>query len=313
MKHINLNIISVHFGSVHALKDVSVSVSAGEIVMLTGPNGSGKSTLLKVVLGLIEPNDGSVSVDGIATSTDQAFKEQIGYLPESVAFAEALTGQQVMRFFARARGVPLNEVSTTLHRIGLETASHRAIRGYSRGMRQRLGLGIAILGTPNLLILDEPTGGLDQEGLSVFWEILSEWSLNKRMVLLSSHDLTLLEQRVNRVIVLNAGNLIADDSPEKLRVSTSLPVKVSIDFNDAYDKLPSYLNESEFIEHEQITPKRIIVHIQPKSLLKLIHVSGQYVEQISQIRINEPGFNEIYEYLINRSFNDGDLKIGEMD
>jgi Cu-processing system ATP-binding protein len=299
MERVDIKNVSIRFGSVCALRAVSVSVSAGEVVMLAGPNGAGKSTLLKVILGLLEADTGSVYVDDTPTLIDQAFKQHIGYLPESVAFAEALTGQQVMRFFARARGVHLNEVSATLCRIGLQSASRRAIRGYSRGMRQRLGLGIAILGAPNLLILDEPTGGLDQEGISVFWDVLTEWRSEKRMVLLSSHDLTLLEDRVDRITLLKKGEVIADASPEGLRAGTSLPVRVSIELCEARDELTETLSQSGFIDQQRITPKRLIVYVQPKDLLRVIQISGQHADLISQIRIEEPGFNEIYEHLIN--------------
>ena len=163
--------------------------------------------MMRVLLGLVRPQGGSVTADGRATRVDNRFKAALSYLPEAVAFHENLTGLDVVRFFARARGVSAKRAEQALERVGLAHARRRAVRGYSRGMRQRLGLAAAILPESPLLILDEPTGGLDQEGLSVLWSVLEEWRAAGRMVLLSAHDLALLERRVDRMCVVRSGRV----------------------------------------------------------------------------------------------------------
>ncbi|MCP4804299.1 MAG: ABC transporter ATP-binding protein [Proteobacteria bacterium] len=223
--------VAVRFGEVRALGGVGVQLGGGEVTVLAGPNGSGKSTLMSVLLGLIKPDEGLVTADGhlVCDPTRRSalwFRERLGYLPEAPAFSETLSGRQVMRFFAAARGLRRREVEPVLERVGLAHAAGRAVRGYSRGMRQRLGLGCAILHKPEFLILDEPTGGLDQQGLAVLWEVLDEWRSSGRLVLLSSHELALVERRAERIVVLVDGKVLAAGTPSELRAQSSLEPEV---------------------------------------------------------------------------------------
>ena len=119
--------------------------------------------------------------------------------------------------------------------MGLADAGRRAIRGYSRGMRQRLGLGVAILSTPELLVLDEPTAGLDQEGLSVLWSVIAEWREAGRMVLASTHDLALMERRMDEISVLRAGRVLVQGSAEDLRRSAQIPHRIWLETGQAPD------------------------------------------------------------------------------
>ena len=305
MKRIDLEHVSVRFGEVQALSDVSTSISSGEVVMLAGPNGAGKSTLLKVVLGLLEVDDCVMRVDGEHTRPDRSFKKHLGYLPESVAFAESLTGQQVLRFFARARGVAPEQITTVLRRVGLTSAGHRAIRGYSHGMRQRLGLAIAILGDPALLILDEPTGGLDQEGLAVLWGVLAEWRAKGRFVLLSSHDLTLLERRVDRICLLCDGRLLVDASPSELRERAALPVRVSFDVGGNTTAFADALAVAGYVEQRDPQNGGISVMVPPHGLLGVLDVRSQFNGTVRQVRVEEPGLDAVYECLLNRGTTSG--------
>jgi len=219
--------VVVSFGAVRALRGVDLALRAGEVSVLVGPNGAGKSTLMSVLLGLVRPDAGRVVADAqvIADPSSAAilpFRERLGYMAESAAFSENLTGRQVLRFFAHARAVPTSRVDTVLERIGLSHAASRSVGGYSRGMRQRLGLGVAILHEPDLLILDEPTGGLDQPGLALLWEVLAEWRAKGKVVLLSTHELALIERRADRLFVLADGKLLASGTPSELRATSTL-------------------------------------------------------------------------------------------
>ena len=122
----------------------------------------------------------------------------MGYLPENVAFSENLSGWTMMSFFARARGIGSERMHAVMERIGLSQHARRSISGYSKGMRQRLALGISILHEPEILILDEPTSGLDQEGLDILWSVIDEWRKKDRMTVISSHDLGILEETRGR-------------------------------------------------------------------------------------------------------------------
>jgi len=236
--------LTVDFGSVLALENVSMDLHNGEVTVLAGPNGAGKSTLLSVLLGLIAPDRGQVRVNGrVAASAGRPsalwLREQLGYLPEAVAFSDNLSGRQVLRFFALARGVSSSRVEDMLERIGLSRAANRRVSTYSRGMRQRLGLGVAILHTPELLVLDEPTGGLDQQGLHLLWEVLEEWKSAGRLVAMSTHELALIERRATRVHVLVDGVLRASGTPAELRDKSGLPLEMRVGpgLDEVYEEL----------------------------------------------------------------------------
>lgn len=305
LQKIFLRDVAVRFGKVDALAGVDVAFQAGELLMLAGPNGAGKSTLLKVLLGLVSAARGQLLVDGKPRNVDNDLKRQLGYLPEAVAFADNLTGRQVLSFFARARGVPKakERIGAVLERVGLADAQRRAVRGYSRGMRQRLGLGLAILHEPQLLVLDEPTGGLDQEGLSVLWTVLEEWRAANRMVLCSSHDLTLLERRVDRICVLRAGKVVADDTPARLRELVQLPVRVSFGLNgnpEQVDQLATAVEQWEAGREYQRTPGSLSVRVAPGSLLELMDLRAAHPGAVNRLRVEEPGFDAVYERLLER-------------
>lgn len=301
MKRVSLQNVSVRFGRVHALRDVSVSVARGETTMLVGPNGAGKSTLLHVLLGLVRPERGELRVDGAPRAVDNDFKRRVGYLPEAVAFPENLTGRQVLRFFARARGVDRRRVDEVLGRVGLSQSGGRAVRGYSRGMRQRLGLAQAILAGPELLILDEPTGGLDQEGLSVLWSVLADWRESERMTLISSHDLALLERRITRMCVLDEGRVVTDDTPEGLRRSVSLPQRVHLEVaahaNGEIKRLAAAIGQASGRQVEQ-EGRVLRAEVSPANLLAVLDVRAAFPEIVVGLRVEEPPLDQVYERLL---------------
>lgn len=304
MKELQLQNISVRFGQVQALTGVSASMQAGETLLLAGPNGAGKSTLIQVLLGLIKPHGGRVLVDGRVQGIDKAFKRRIAYLPESVAFSDNLSGRGVLRFFASARGVPKTRVEAALDRVGLAHAASRPVRGYSRGMRQRLGLAVVILAEPELLLLDEPTGGLDQEGITVLTSILQEWREAGRMVLVSSHDLTLFERKVDRICLLRQGSVQALDTPAGLRESAFwLPVRVTFGLAESGTASDALVREVSTLEDGHIvsaSDDALVVDMVPRALRDLLGVQARHHTVVRSVRVEEPGMDAIYESLLNR-------------
>ena len=299
---LELKNLSVSFGTVHALRDVSVDVQPGNIVMLVGPNGAGKSTLIRILLGLVRPDHGTVLWGGERVVATRAFKEQVGYLPEAIAFSENLTGQQVLHFFARARAVEKDRVQEVLARVGLDRAKRLRVRGYSRGMRQRLGLAIAILSKPAVLILDEPTGGLDQEGLSVLFSVLLEWRRAGRLVLMASHDLTLLERRVDKICILNAGRRVAFDAPLALRTEAALPLRVTLgttpDSRPLIAALDAWAQARDGCSFE-VDEGQVVAAIAPEELPSLMSVQAEHSQFVRSLRVEEPGLDEVYEQLLS--------------
>lgn len=301
MNSLMLRDVSVRFGKVQALSSVNVALNAGQAVTLLGPNGAGKSTLIKVLLGLVRPQAGQLEVDGKAVVIDNRFRGELGYLPEAVAFSDNMTGQQVLRFFARARGVPRSRVEDVLQVVGLQHAAKRAVRGYSRGMRQRLGLGAAIVSEPRLLVLDEPTSGLDQEGLSVLWSLLAEWREKGRMVLISTHDLGLMEHRVDQMCVLKAGRLIAEGSPASLREQAAVAVRV--DFSLRAGAEQDFAREAQALAESplEINGDTVSVRIAAGQLMQALDLRDTVPGAVTNVRVIEPGLDVVYERLLEKA------------
>jgi len=300
VKSVGLEGVSVRFGKIAALSDVSVATDAGQVMMLAGPNGAGKSTLMRVLLGLVRPASGHLVVDGEPARVDRHFKTSLGYLPEAVAFSDNLSGRQVLRFFAHARGVKRARVEACLTRVGLLSAAGRNVRGYSRGMRQRLGVAVAILTEPSLLVLDEPTGGLDQEGLDVLWSVLAEWQAEERLVIMATHDLTLVERRVDQVCVLDAGRRLALDSPAGLRRTVGLPLVVT--FEVAHDRVDEVVERIERWGRAEYDSKDglVRVSVSGEDLLALMDLRANLPGAVHSLRVEEPGMDQVYEALLER-------------
>ncbi len=211
--------VTRRYGRRDAVRDVDLTLRAGECVALVGHNGAGKSTLIKIMLGLVRPSAGSVQVLGEdpAASAAARARRELGYLPENVALQPSMTGFETLAFYARLKRLPVAGNAALLERVGILTAAHRRVGSYSKGMRQRLGLAQALLGRPRVLLLDEPTTGLDPALRQSFYEILRDLRRDGAMVLLSSHALAELEGEVDRVLVMNQGRKVADGSIGDLR------------------------------------------------------------------------------------------------
>lgn len=215
------------YSGIDALEGVSLDLRPGERVALLGHNGAGKSTLMKLVLGLTRPSAGRITVTGAAPGSATA-RAATAYLPEAVAFHRALTGREQLTLFARLAGEGRAAVDPLLERVGLGQAADRRIGSYSKGMRQRLGLAQALLGRPALALLDEPTSGLDPISRHDLYAIVDEMASQGTAVLTSSHALSELEARSDRIAILRRGRLVADDALSRLTARAGLPIRLRL-------------------------------------------------------------------------------------
>lgn len=219
--------LTKRFAGVKALRDVSLTVEPGQRVALLGHNGAGKSTMMKIILGLIPLDEGAVTVCGAAPGSAAA-RAQVAYLPENAAFHPALTGEEQIRHYLSLRGERPAQAPDLLARVGLADAAKRRIGTYSKGMRQRVGLAQALIGKPRLLVLDEPTSGLDPVSRRDFYALLDDLAAGGTAILLSSHALTEVEARTDRILILSKGRLMAEGSLADLRRKAALPVAISV-------------------------------------------------------------------------------------
>ncbi len=206
-------------GGVYAVKGVSLSIPEGSVYGLIGPNGSGKSTIMKALVGLLAPDEGSCSVFG-QPATAAVNRKEIGFLPENPYFYKFLTGEETVRFYGKLCGLSgkaLKErTAEMLELAGLQDAAHRRLGGYSKGMLQRVGLAQALVQKPRLLVLDEPTAGVDPIGSRAIRDIILDLKKQGITVFLCSHLLEQVQEICDRVGILYQGCLIAEGSVDEL-------------------------------------------------------------------------------------------------
>jgi ABC-type multidrug transport system ATPase subunit len=211
--------ISKSFGARRALADVSLEVNAGEAVLLVGRNGAGKTTLLRIATGFLDADAGDVSIDGIAIADRARAQSKLGYLPEHAPAPPELTVRDHLMTRARLKGAGTKDVDTAMHAADIASEAGRRIGTLSKGFRQRVGLADALLGAPPLLVLDEPTSGMDPIQTKELRGHLIE-AAKQRAVLVSSHAVADLEGLAARIAVLRDGALVAVDTPESLIART---------------------------------------------------------------------------------------------
>ena len=231
MPAIELNGVTKRFGDVTALRDLDLEVADGEIYGFLGPNGAGKSTTIDILLDFVRPTSGQARVlDMDAQADSQAIRRRIGVLPEGFHVYERLTARQHLQFAIQSKRAD-DDPEALLERVGIPDAIDRKAGGFSKGMQQRLALAIALVGDPDLLILDEPSTGLDPNGAREMRAIITEEADRGATVFFSSHILEQVEAVCDRVGILKAGELVAEDSIEELRsaADTSTTLTVTLD------------------------------------------------------------------------------------
>jgi ABC-2 type transport system ATP-binding protein len=230
MAAIELSSLQKRFGRVEALKDVDLTVREGEIYGFLGPNGAGKSTTIDIILDFVRATSGTARVFGMdARSNAGEIRERIGVLPDSYHLEGHLTGRQHVRFAIDSKGAGDEDPSAYLDRVGLtEQAAARQAGGYSKGMAQRLLLAITLVGDPDLIILDEPSTGLDPNGARRMREIVREERERGATVFFSSHILGQVEAVCDRVGILDQGSIVAEDSIEGLEASLGSTASLSV-------------------------------------------------------------------------------------
>ncbi len=226
-RRIEVEHITKRFGTVTAVSDLSFAVTPGSVTGFLGPNGSGKTTTLRVILGLVNPDSGHASINGVAYSRLGNPARAVGAVLEAQGFHPKRSAREHLRVFGTAMGVPHGRAEELLGLVGLAEAAGRKVGGFSLGMRQRLALATALLGDPGVLILDEPANGLDPEGIAWLRSFLRTFAAGGRTVLVSSHLLAELEQMVDDVVIISAGHTVYYGPLANLRSSGGARVYVT--------------------------------------------------------------------------------------
>jgi ABC-2 type transport system ATP-binding protein len=226
MAAIEIQGLSKRFGDVTAVDDLSFSAREGAVTGFLGPNGAGKTTTLRMLRGLVTPTEGTATVNGGLYGEFAEPLRHVGAVLESTSFHPGRRARQHLRVLATAAGLPAGRVDEVLEEVGLADVADRRVKGFSLGMRQRLGLASALLGAPKLLILDEPTNGLDPEGVRWLRQYLRNFADRGGSVLVSSHLLAEVAQTVDDVVIIANGRLVAQSSLADLAQPSQSGVRV---------------------------------------------------------------------------------------
>ncbi len=297
---VELEHIEKRYGAIAAVNDVSFALQPGESVALIGHNGAGKTTLFKMMLGLSRPTSGDIRVLGDHPAAGEfAARKRLGYLPESVSFNGALTGREVLSFYACLKDASTEKIDSLLERVGLTAAADRPIRTYSKGMRQRLSLIQALFGDPLLLLLDEPTTGLDPALRLEFYEIVQELQQQGATIVLSSHALTELEERASRIIILNRGRMVANGSIDELRKLAGLPIKIRVTVASGKAEKLSVL-VGPVPNWREINGHLVEFDAAPGAKIELIRRATDAAGPAQDVAILQPTLDDLYAHFLRR-------------
>lgn len=291
------------YGQLDALSAMTMSLNEGEVLGLFGHNGAGKTTMMKLILGVISPSRGKVEVMGMAPDSKEAWncRSKVGYLPENVSFYEQLTGLEVLIYFVKLKGfsnVAGKKLAIDLlEQVGITHAMNRQVKTYSKGMRQRLGLAQAFIGEPKLLLLDEPTVGLDPIATRDFYNTVDQLKSNGSSVILCSHVLPGVEQHIDRAMILSTGKLLAMGTLSELRQQASLPVVIK-PFSSNNEGLNAAIEQdsklSRFIS-ESCTNTLRVPEINKLSVLKqLLSFS-----ELEDIQVESANLEQVYQHFLS--------------
>ena len=273
--------ITKKYGSFTAVDNISLKIEEGEIIGLLGPNGAGKSTTMNMITGYIEPTEGEISIEGYDISKKaKKAKAQIGYMPEGVPLYSDLTVKEFVTYMAELKKVDRKtrkeKVEKIIEQTGLKEVEKKLTRNLSRGYKQRVSMAGALVGEPKILILDEPTVGLDPKQITEIRALIKELG-KTHTIILSSHILSEVSQICNKVIIINKGKIVAIDTPENLekKVSTNNATYVTVEDTEnkietIKEKIPEIKNFKLIKENEDGTKQYVLESDKDVDLRKIV-------------------------------------------
>ena len=312
--------VTKKYGSTIAVDNINFEVKDGEVVGFLGPNGAGKSTTMNMITGFIEPTKGQIIINGNDISKKpRKAKKEIGYMPENVPLYYELTPKEFVSYMAELKLVKRNErkqeVEKVIKEMGLEDVQNKLIRNLSRGYKQRVSMAGALVGNPDVIILDEPTVGLDPKQITEIRNLIKELG-KKHTVILSTHILPEASQICEKVIIINKGKIIAIDTPENLEKATKESNDISVIVEDPkgnMSKIKEKIKEIDTVEfvkdHEDGTKQYVITTSSDIDLRKkLFEVLPKEEIVIFELKKTETTLEDAFMKLINTTKQEDTVK-----
>lgn len=283
--------LTKYFGRFLALDNVSFEAQRGEILALIGPNGSGKSTILRCIAGLTTPTRGEITVDGSPAAGKT--RDWLSYLPQKVSFPESLTGKELVGFYARLRKLPLSVTEGAMEMSQLNGFGERPVHEYSAGMLQRLGIAIAVMPDAPVVVMDEPTAGLDADAVCRFRDLLWQMRARRQTVIVSSHALAEVEALADRIAILVRGRLIACEPLHQFRGWLAQRAAMRVRLREAKGNVCEAVLQSGAISAELIGTDLIVV-AGAERRLEILHALERRGAHIEQFSTEEPSLESLY-------------------
>ncbi len=305
------NLYKIYPGGVKALNGISFKVSKGEIYSILGPNGAGKTTTMKIIATLLKPTSGSASVMGIdVTSNPDAVRRIIGYVPQDLSADDELTGVENVILQARLYGISKGEARRRamelLEMVGLKDAANRIVRSYSGGMRRRLELAMGLVNDPELLILDEPTLGLDVQSRLALWDYIERLKKERGLtILMTTHYMDEADKLSTRVAIIDRGRIVVEGSPEELKSRIGgdvIMVKLSNPPQNIIGKIRTIEGILSVDLVENIV--RIKVESAEKAMARLLGILSSINTSVESISIAKPTLDQVFIEYTGRIFRD---------
>jgi len=277
---IEVDSLTKRYGSTVAVQDLSFAVSAGRVTGFLGPNGAGKSTTMRAILGLVRPTSGTTTVLGSPYRELRQPEKRVGALLETFDAHPGRSGRSHLRVLALAGGIPRSRVDEVLALVELSGAGRRRVKGYSLGMRQRLGLAAALLGDPEVLVLDEPANGLDPQGIRWLRDFLRSLAAEGRTILVSSHVLAEVAQTVDDVVIIHRGKLVQQAAMAEVE---AMAAKATTARSPEAARLASLL-AAEGVEATVVVDGRITVHAPTERVGEVAAAHGIVLHELTAER-----------------------------
>jgi len=295
------------YGPIGAIRNVSFRIEKGEVVGFLGPNGAGKSTTIRILTCYMPPSSGTATVEGLDVMDNSLrIRQKIGYLPENVPLYKELTVNRFLRFAASAKGIEAKKISVEISRVisicGLEKNANRIIANLSKGFRQRVGLAQALLNNPSVLILDEPTIGLDPTQIIEIRRLIKDLR-EERTILLSSYILPEVAQLCQRVVIINKGEIVATDSPANLTSQLQKTAKILLEVSGPSQALEQGIKNMAGVEKVSVESNgtsRFVIETDPSREMRS-QIAAMAVEKgcgLLELRSIQLSLEDIFMQLV---------------